>query len=107
MTSTQRADIDRMVESGQAVTQGVVPELDPQDARIAQLWSDLRSFTPGDQPISLAALAIMVGEDAVHDVRPIIQRMEQAYFAWQNNRREEERKKTEAKARARRGGKRR
>lgn len=98
MDSTQRADLDRMLEAGEPVTQGVVPDLDDGDARLARLWSDLRSFTPGDQPIGLPSISAMVGQDAVHDVWPVMQTMERAYFGWQSNRREAERKKAEARA---------
>lgn len=89
-----------MIEEGQTVTVGVIPELDPDAAYYANLWSDLRDSTPADQPISIPSIALLVGEDEMRRVLPMIRLMDRELFRSHRERREAERKQAEAKARA-------
>lgn len=103
MSPTQQEDIDRQIEEGRSVTQGVPPELSPRAERLTSLWSTLRSATPGDHPISLISIAILVGEDGVGDVLPWMQTMDRAYFDSQRERSRAEREQAEKRAKARAG----
>lgn len=100
MSSTDRKAIDKMIERGESVRQGVVPELDPVAGFHAQVWSDCRSSTPGEHPISMETLALYLGTDAIHDELPIIQHMDGVYFAFHTDVRQKERKRAEEKAEA-------
>jgi hypothetical protein len=97
MSPTQLREIDRMIDEGQPVTQGVVPVLDPIAADYADLWFRLRGSTPADHPISLMSLALLVGRKELHWRLPVIHIMDRAYFDWQQDRRVVERKQAEAK----------
>lgn len=104
MSPAQVEDIERQIEEGRSVTQGVPPELPPRAERLASLWSTLRSSTPGDHPISLTSIAVLVGVDGVHDVWPWMQTMDRAYFDSQRERSRAEREAAERRAKARRAG---
>lgn len=103
MSPTQLESIEKMRDAGESVTQGVLPPLDPIAAEYAEDWSTLRASTPGDQPISITSLALYVGEDQLHRKLPLMQAMDRAYFEFQADRRKEERRQAEQKAKARRG----
>lgn len=107
MSLTERREIDRMLEEGKTVTQGVIPDLEPDAAYFAKLWSDLRASTPGDQPISIPSMVELVGRDEMRRVLPVIQGMDRTLFETQRERREAERKEQERKAKGRRTGRRR
>lgn len=100
MTSAQRREVERMLEEGKPVTQGVLPDLDPEAARYASLWSELRASTHGEHPISIPSIACLVGRGELREVLPIIQGMDSAYFAFHGRRQEAERKRRETKAKA-------
>lgn len=107
MSPAQRERIDRMLEDGEPVTQGVVPDLDSDSYYYAELWSDLRASTPADQPISIPSMVHLVGEDEMRRVLPMIHVMDQKLFETQRERLEAERKKREAKAKTKSRGRRR
>lgn len=100
MSPAQQADIDRQIEEGRPVTQGVPPDLTPRAARLTSLWSTLRSTTPGDHPVSLSSIALYVGADALHDIFPWVQIMDRAYFEAQRERTRAERAQAEKRAQA-------
>ena len=110
MTAAQRKEVDRMVEEGQTVHQGVMPDLDPEAVFFAEVWSDLRSCTPGDHPISLWSVSRLADEAEMplFHLLPLVQVMDRAYFESQQKRLEKEREKRASKShsrapRARRG----
>lgn len=78
---------------------GEIPDLDPIAGYWASMWTTLRRSTPGDQPVSLPALALLVNdEDEFGRALPLIQGMDQVLFDWQRKQREEERKRSQREA---------
>lgn len=109
MTPAMLRDAEKQKEEGNEVSVGVLPDLDPEPQYYASLWSTLRASTPGDQPVAIMSIALLVGADGMHQVLPLIQLMDRVYFGWQRDRREAEKKRAARKAKAKqssRGGRR-
>lgn len=96
MSPSQHADAEKY---GVAL----LPELDPVASFHAEAWSTLRASTPPDQPVSIESIVLLLGEDALRGVLPLIQVMDRRLFEGQRERMERERKEAERKAKARRG----
>lgn len=99
MSLSQRAAVDEEIEAGKETGLGVPPTLTPLAAYYVQLWSILRSATPGDQPISLQSICLLIGRGQMIAVLPLIQGMDRVLFECVRDRREAERKRAEEKAR--------
>lgn len=99
MSRSQLATIEEELEAGRDVTIGVLPRLTPLASYYVQLWSDLRSSTPGDQPIALQSIHLTVG-DHLHQVVPMLRGMDRVLFECVRDRREADRQRAEDKAKA-------
>jgi len=89
----------RDVDDGLTKSVGLLPDLDPIGAHWASLWLTMRASTPGEEPIDMQDLALVVEDEAeFHRALPLMQGMDRVLFDWQRKRKEEERKRAETKA---------
>ncbi|HZR80365.1 MAG TPA: hypothetical protein VFD92_04635 [Candidatus Binatia bacterium] len=100
MTPAQRRNTDKRVREGLPAELGVVPKLDGVAAYYARLWTDLRSHTPSEHPLSLNDLISFVGRDGAFHVLPLLQAMDGARFEFIGRKREADMKRQEARTKA-------